>query len=58
LKEAVKGNEGVSLDFILDAGSERGSIEKLGEKDREKSEKWKREKVEEKVRDGRVIPYG
>jgi hypothetical protein len=54
----VKGNEEVSLDFILDAGSERGSIEKLGEKDREKSEKWKREKVEEKVRDGRVIPYG
>jgi hypothetical protein len=62
---AAKGNEGVSLNFILDARSERGSIEKFGRewrkeenyrqeiKFKRKSEKWKRENVEEKVRNGR-----
>jgi hypothetical protein len=62
---AAKGNEEVSLNFILDARSERGSIEKFARewrkeenyrqeiKFKRKSEKWKRENVEEKVRNGR-----
>jgi hypothetical protein len=53
---AAKGNEGVSLNFILDAQSEGGSIEKFGRewrkeenyrqeiKFKRKSEKWKRER--------------